>query len=110
MGILHGLWYGFGIHVLINTAPIYCNILMYPLNVITGVHCVNEAGHIIVKGRPEKPTTVFEQIVSGQGIWPWMLFGLIFPNPLTYYFNGYIICSTIFAYPAAICQLVSKGW
>lgn len=105
--MLKALLYIFGFHIIINTAPIYCNLLMYPLNKLTGVYCINEAGGIEVNGKPKRPNTIFERIVSGQLTWPWMLFGLFIPNPITYYCNIYIIGSTIYAYPASLMHILN---
>ena len=59
---LNTIVYGVGIHLLINTASIYCNALMYPLNMLTNVHCLSEAGHISVKGKTTMPNTPFYTI------------------------------------------------
>ena len=96
-------------HIVLTLSPIWCNILMSPMNYLTNVYCLDEGGGISIRGSGRTvPKTKFERIVQGQGVWLWGLMGIMIPFYF-YPFYFQIILSTILAYPLGIYQYLKQG-
>lgn len=95
-------------------APITCSIALIPLNIITGVSCLDENGSIRRNGKiismlSNTKLTPFEKIISTQGAWLWLLMGFGHPGLFLYFlpYNFGIVLETGLAYPLAIHHMYS---